>query len=440
MSNERNRLNDIYAILNAINEYVENSDQQILQYDNVKGLTSETIKQVNRKDEKENLETLSRLVVDMTQGRVSENVVRFYIQTQFGLENEQVDGLISSINAKFRNKNQDSSVVTFKEGFSYPKVSVVITTYNRKDYLIQAIDSLLMQDYPQIEITVIDDCSTDGTDSAMKEKYGGDSRIIYMRKEVNSGPGNNRREAFAAHADGEYVLFLDDDDYLVDENYLSKAVKFHIEHPEVSFVSANVFLEYSQKEQLKISHLGLKGIINKRDYLLNFERNGYPKPASTLTTVFKRTALIEMDILNMKMVNDASIYLRALLIGDAGIIDSIVGVYRIHGSNITFTLSKEFLVENLEEKLILKRMAVETYGFNQQEMDDWFGHAVYSTVSYYFYNSAKTKNDYDYVYQWTKENAPELYDKLKSEFRFVLFKRRLKKIPAVQTLRKVLKG
>lgn len=108
-----------------------------------------------------------------------------------------------------------------------------------------------MQDYPNKEITVIDDCSTDGTEELMQQHFGAEPRVIYMRNATNSGPGNNRRKAFAAHGDGEYVLFLDDDDYLIDMNYFSKAVRFHLLHPEISFVAANVFLEYSKAKQLK---------------------------------------------------------------------------------------------------------------------------------------------------------------------------------------------
>ncbi len=427
----------IYSLLQSINQNVTESEFQTIQSDDFKKISSDFIKKVNRQEDKENIETLSRLVFDLIQGHVSEEVVKIYLEKQFATKNHQLDEIISDLASNRDGKA--SSLITFEEGFSYPKLSIIITTYNRKEFLIQAINSLLVQDYPNIEITVIDDSSTDGTDFAMEKHFKNESRIIYMRKEVNCGPGNNRREAFKAHGDGEYVLFLDDDDYLIDTNYLSKAVNFHLHHSEISFVAANVLLEYTQKDQLKISNLGLNGIINKYDYLLNFEKEGYPKPVSTLTTVFKRSSLIEMDILNMNMVNDASIYLRSLLVGHAGIMESIAGVYRIHGNNITFNLSKEFLVENLVEKKILKRMAVEQYGFNQKEIDDWFQYTVYTTISYYFYNSAKEANDFKYVYDWIEENCPEIYKKLQQEFRFVLIKKRLLKFPAVQKLRKILK-
>ncbi|NHM29991.1 glycosyltransferase family 2 protein [Neobacillus terrae] len=418
--NESFKNSKCYALLNSIIEYKKGQQRQTIEYGDLKELVKGILKNSHNQNEKENLETLLKLAFEIIEGNTSEKVLSFFLKKQFGFSSIEVEEVISNL------REDAEKHVTFVN--SYPKISIIITTYNRKDYLYQAINSILEQNYPNKEIIVIDDNSSDGTDELMKEKFEKESRVIYIRKEKNCGPGNNRREAFESFADGEYTLFLDDDDYLVDMNYLTKAVDFHIQHPDISFVAANVFLEYSSKEQLKISKLGLKEITNKYEYLLNFEKQDFPKPVSTLTTIFKRSSLIEMGILNMKMVNDASIYLRALLIGNAGFLDSIVGVYRIHGNNITFHLSKEFLVENLDEKLTLKKMAVEQYGFNTKDMDEWFTYNVYTTVSYFFYNSAKKKEDFEYVYKWTQKHSPSLYKQLQKEFKFILIKKKLKKV------------
>ncbi|MDQ0196511.1 glycosyltransferase family 2 protein [Paenibacillus wynnii] len=384
-----------------------------------------------------NLETLSGVVQAFLWGKASEDTLLYYLSEQFHVEKEQLPELVMGLVDMKRNfpppENNPSAASLEAE---LPKVSIIITTYNRKEFLNQAIQSILMQDYPRKEIIVIDDCSTDGTDILMKQSFGGDARVIYMRNEKNRGPGHNRRLAFAAHADGEYILFLDDDDYLIDRSYLSQAVDFHLLHPETSFVAANVFLKYSQTEQLKISSLGLSEIINKQDYFMNFEQKGYPKPASTLTTVFKREALIQMDILNMNMVNDASIYLRSLLIGDAGFIDVIAGVYRIHGNNITFNLSQSFLIENLEEKMLIKNMAIEQYGYNAKEMNQWFNHNVYDTIYYYLMNSAKSYKDFEAMYVWAHTHCPGIYDRLRREFRVKLMKKQLLRVSLIRTLLK----
>jgi glycosyltransferase involved in cell wall biosynthesis len=327
-----------------------------------------------------------------------------------------------------------TAILTDAEPSSHPKVSVIITTYNRKDFLRQAVESILRQDYPHTEITVIDDCSSDGTREMMDTVFGAEPRVIFMRSETNSGPGNNRRRALAAHGDGEFILFLDDDDYLIDRSYFTRAVNVHRLHPELSFVAANVFLEYSQSRKLSISSLELDPIIDKHDYFMNFEQKGYPKPASTLTAIFRREALMSMDILNMSMVNDASIYLRALLIGDAGFIDTLAGVYRIHGNNITFNLSQSFLIENLEEKRNIRNMAIERYGYSKPEMNEWFNHNVYDTISYYLMNSAKSHTDFKSMYSWASDHAPKAYNQLKRQFRTKLMKKQLLRVSFVRAL------
>lgn len=381
------------------------------------------------------LETLSEVIYAYLTGRASEDALRFYLSEQFSIMNDEIDGLIHElVTFKSQSADTNTSHPAIDSLTSYPKVSVIITTYNRKAFLYQAIQSILKQDYPHKEIIVIDDCSTDGTAELMHQNFRDETKIIYMRNEKNCGPGNNRRKAFAAHGDGKYVLFLDDDDYLIDMNYLSKAVDFHNHHPEISFVAANVFLEYSKAKQLKISSLQLSTIIKKHDYFMNFEKKGYPKPSSTLTTVFKREALMAMDILHMNMVNDASIYLRSLLVGDAGFIDTLAGVYRLHGDNITFNLSQGFLIENLEEKLLIKKMAVQKYGYHEQEMTEWFNHNAYDTISYYLLNSAKDATDFKFMYHWALNHCPPIYNQLRNEFRTKLIKKQLLRISLLRTL------
>jgi glycosyltransferase involved in cell wall biosynthesis len=383
----------------------------------------------------EHLATLTGVIEAYLAGRASEDALEYYLLRQFHIEVNTIEGLLTRLTRISSGTGETENLLPESaDPAAYPKVSVIITTYNRKDFLHQAIQSILRQDYPHKEITVIDDCSSDGTGEMMHTNFGGDPRVIFMQSETNSGPGNNRRKAFAAHGDGEYILFLDDDDYLIESSYLSRAVNFHLAHPEVSFVAANVFLEYSKNRKLTISSLQLASITGKKDYFMNFEQKGYPKPASTLTTVFKREALMSMDILNMNMVNDASIYLRALLIGDAGFIDCLAGVYRIHGNNITFHLSQSFLIENLEEKRLIRNMAIERYGYNKQEMNEWFNHNVYDTISYYLMNSAKSHTDFKFMYSWASSHSPKAYSQLKRQFRTKLMKKQLLRVSFVRSL------
>lgn len=415
-----------YVFLNDLNDEMNRSPDIQIDDKEIRLRCRRIIDKEQHVQIKPYLETLSEVIQAYLLERASEDAISFYLSKQFSIGDKDTQDFILSLNqVKAKMPKTNLSQRASLSGTEYPKISVIITTYNRRAFLYQAIQSILMQDYPNKEITVIDDCSTDGTEDLMQRGFRNEPRVIYMRNHTNSGPGNNRRQAFAAHGDGDYVLFLDDDDYLVDMNYLSKAVEFHRQHPELSFVAANVFNEYSKAKELKISNLGLSRLIKKRDYFMNFEKKGYPKPASTLTTVFKREALMAMDILNMNMVNDASIYLRSLLVGDAGFIDVIAGVYRIHGDNITFNLSQGFLIENLEEKLLIKNMAVQKYGYSEQEMTEWFNHNAYDTISYYLLNSAKDATDFKFMYHWALNHCPPIYNPLRNQFRIKLIKKQI---------------
>lgn len=90
-----------------------------------------------------------------------------------------------------------------------PKVSVLIPTHNRARLLRQAIDSVLAQSFQDFEIIVIDDASNDDTRDAVRGQA--DVRIRYFRNSANRGAGGSRNVGLA-HASGECIAFLDDDD------------------------------------------------------------------------------------------------------------------------------------------------------------------------------------------------------------------------------------
>jgi glycosyltransferase involved in cell wall biosynthesis len=89
------------------------------------------------------------------------------------------------------------------------KFSVVITTYNRLNLLQRAIDSALNQTIP-CEVVVADDCSSDDT-AAYVKSLG--SSVVYCRNDVNKGHAATVN-AGVAKASGDWIKFLDDDDYL----------------------------------------------------------------------------------------------------------------------------------------------------------------------------------------------------------------------------------
>lgn len=94
-----------------------------------------------------------------------------------------------------------------------PRVSVIIPTYNRKDYVQEAIDSVLAQTYTDYEIIVVDDGSTDGTGEALQVRYGDRIRYVWQENQGESVARNRATEM----AQGEFIAFLDSDDLWMPE-------------------------------------------------------------------------------------------------------------------------------------------------------------------------------------------------------------------------------
>ncbi len=93
------------------------------------------------------------------------------------------------------------------------KVSVIIPTYNRSDLLERALKSVINQTIKNIEILVVDDCSTDNTSKLIKQYQNKDKRIKYLKNKKNEGGGGSvTRNQAIKKAQGKYIAFLDDDD------------------------------------------------------------------------------------------------------------------------------------------------------------------------------------------------------------------------------------
>jgi glycosyltransferase involved in cell wall biosynthesis len=115
-----------------------------------------------------------------------------------------------------------------------PMVSVIIPAHNAERYIASAIDSVLSQTYSPVECIVVDDGSTDGTASLVKN-YG--NRVCYLFQQ--NAERSTARNNGIAHGSGEYISFLDADDYLAQEK-ISEQVAYLEAHPEYDVVYSGV--------------------------------------------------------------------------------------------------------------------------------------------------------------------------------------------------------
>ena len=123
-----------------------------------------------------------------------------------------------------------------------PKVSVVVRAYNVEKYILECLESLCNQTLKDIEILVCDDCSTDGTLDIVKSVAEKDSRVKILAKDKNQGTLLNRKSGVDA-ATGEYVMFLDGDDYYSAEACEKAYNAIKEQNTDILQFGTNVFAE-----------------------------------------------------------------------------------------------------------------------------------------------------------------------------------------------------
>lgn len=128
-----------------------------------------------------------------------------------------------------------------------PLVSVGIPTFNRAERLRGAVESVLSQDYPEIEVVICDNASTDGTEELGRALAAADARVRYLRNEANIGPTANFNRVRMASR-GEYLLWLGDDDRL-SPDYVSRCVAALGADPSLALVAG--LARYYEGDELR---------------------------------------------------------------------------------------------------------------------------------------------------------------------------------------------
>lgn len=243
--------------------------------------------------------------------------------------------------------------------------------------LAEAIESVLSQRNVDLEVIVIDDCSTDGTEEFVKSLT--DERIQYFRNDKNSGQEYSRMNGLR-HARGRYITFLDDDDYYTNYDFFQKAIKIFGEHgtedEPLAFVCANEYSLNVTTGEKKLHNLGRLGRVKGIDYILN-PCNEYKKPLSVFPAVFKAEVLKKAGLENM-IIFDSMTYFESAMYGDVWLMSDIIGEYRVHGESATLGYKNHKSNEDRLYTKVLKsveryeKLAVKLYAAgDKKSIDDW---------------------------------------------------------------------
>ena len=150
------------------------------------------------------------------------------------------------------NGNQDwKAAVIAKHGAHLPMVTTLITTYNHKNYIAEAIESAMNQEGPfRREIVISDDGSKDGTAEIIADYARRYSHLVRnVSQPINRGVSANVRNALLA-VRGEFVATLEGDDYWVDDRKLAKQLAFLQRHAECPMVFSRLFIRKDTRPAL----------------------------------------------------------------------------------------------------------------------------------------------------------------------------------------------
>lgn len=202
-------------------------------------------------------------------------------------------------------------------------VSIIMPSYNTAKFISETIESVSVQTYPNWELIIVDDCSTDDTDAVVRP-YLVDDRIRYIKNEKNSGAAVSRNRALR-EAKGKWVAFLDSDDLWLPEK-LEKQIEF-MEKNNYHFSYTN-YIEIDEESKTNGKRVtGPKKITKHGMY--NYCWMG------CLTVMYDAETVGLIQIADIKKNNDYAMWLKACKKADCYLLDEVLAKYRKRSGSIS---------------------------------------------------------------------------------------------------------
>ncbi len=213
-----------------------------------------------------------------------------------------------------------------------PLVSIAIITYNQKEFLKECIDSILIQDYKNIEIVVADDASTDGTQEMLLE-FNRLHPNLFVLKLSGSNLGITKNSNIAHFAcKGKYIAWMGGDDLMLPTK-LSKQVAYMEANPDCTLLYHNLEVFYTDSKSIP--------------HLLNSKKNGREGDIRTLikygsfngacSTMIRRSMAPKHGFdERLPIASDWLYWVESLGNGgDIRYLNEVLGRYRRHSNNVT---------------------------------------------------------------------------------------------------------
>lgn len=225
------------------------------------------------------------------------------------------------------------------------KVSVLIAAYNHEKYVEETLRSIADQDFPNLEIVVVDDCSPDGTVAAI-ERFIESSpvKVIFHRNKVNRGVAPSLNTAVGL-ATGDYVVIFASDDLFV-PGRLARQVTFMDANPEVRVLYGNGSRMSADGTRSPAHSAFVAELLEStpQEILRYLHTNTSP--------IFLQTALIRRDFLNQlggfdehavaeDWIMNCKIFAALQDRSQFAYKDEVAFIYRIHGQNIHMNFDRQ---------------------------------------------------------------------------------------------------
>ena len=217
-----------------------------------------------------------------------------------------------------------------------PKISVIIPSYNRKNYIKESIESIRAQSYQDFEIIVVDDGSTDGTLDILKD-YGSEIHLIQQKHGERAMARNKGIE----ESKGDYIAFLDSDDIWLPEK-LSLQLEVMESSAQVVCVYGSCLRMDEKSRPLPTAQRQKKGYSGDV-FLKLLKRNFVPSP----TPLIRRSCFEKSCRFNTKyaLYEDWACWLQIAKMGDFHFIPQALASYRVHPKQSVKLASPE-VIEN----------------------------------------------------------------------------------------------
>lgn len=267
-----------------------------------------------------------------------------------------------------------------------PKISIIIPVYNAERYLQQTLESILKQSLKEIEVICVDDGSTDSSPEIIRKFAEKDNRVTLIQQK-NQHAGVARNNGLKA-AKGEYIHFMDADDYVLDYAYeaiYNKAVKYDLDCLKFSSVAYDVVQDTAVELPSFTLNRLRPGDFNR---LLNLEADSpiYKVNIAPWNGIYRRSFLEEKNIWfnDLHCVEDRSFFCKVITNAERMMIarDRLV-VHRVNQETSLIGVRKDYFdchfrsIELVSEQLIQDNVDADTtLLLMQKEFNDlfeWYG-------------------------------------------------------------------